>query len=372
MKFLTYEFSDANESYPEITFGGTNLLVGSTGSGKSRFLQSMFRLGTFIASGSNGTQGSWKCRISLEGKIYAYSIQTEMSNNKATVKQECLEEEFGDSKNIVLLERDESKVRFEDRDLPSLTPNSSLLNLMQGEAKIAPLFKGFQTMRQRNFSGSDNEKMRSLVAVPPELLAHFQRTKNVFEPILAELPLGGVLFILKRCFPKIFTRILTVYKSIFPQVIDIEEIKSTSQQLSIIDPNLVMLGLKEKFTKDPIPLQNISSGMLKALLILVDINTQPEGSVYLIDEYENSLGVNAIDFLPDLLVEFQNSIQFFITSHHPYLINKIPVKNWYVFGRHGRSVGVKFGEELTERYGRSKQETFTQLINDPFYREGLV
>ncbi len=37
--------------------------------------------------------------------------------------------------------------------------------------------------------------------------------------------------------------------------------------------------------------------MQKVLLILTDVFILPEGGVYIIDEYENSLGLNAIDFL---------------------------------------------------------------------------
>ena len=41
-----------------------------------------------------------------------------------------------------------------------------------------------------------------------------------------------------------------------------------------------------------------------------------EGCVYLIDEYENSLGVNAINFFPSVLFEAASKSQFIITSHH--------------------------------------------------------
>lgn len=111
--------------------------------------------------------------------------------------------------------------------------------------------------------------------------------------------------------------------------------------------------------------------MQKVLLILTDIFVFPEGGIYLIDEYENSLGINAIDFFPSFILEVEKDIQFIVTSHHPYIINEIPVKNWYVFHRKGTEVVIKHGSELAERFGKSKQKAFIKLINDSFYTEGV-
>ncbi len=110
--------------------------------------------------------------------------------------------------------------------------------------------------------------------------------------------------------------------------------------------------------------------MLKVLLIITDIIALPEESIYMIDEYENSLGINAIDFLPQLLIDHGGQNQYFITTHHPYLINNMPIKHWRIFNRKGSTVTVKSGIEFEERFGKSKQEGFIQLINDPFYYEG--
>ncbi|MCK4818138.1 ATP-binding protein, partial [bacterium] len=131
-------------------------------------------------------------------------------------------------------------------------------------------------------------------------------------------------------------------------------------------------AIKEKGMKKWIPAQQLSSGMKKVLLILTDLFILPEdGKVYLIDEYENSLGINAINFFPSVLFDVDSPSQFILTSHHPYLIGKIPVKNWIVLHRKKSRVLVKQGKELEERFGKSKQKAFIQLINDPFYSEGV-
>jgi len=129
--------------------------------------------------------------------------------------------------------------------------------------------------------------------------------------------------------------------------------------------------LKERGIKEPVTLSEISSGMQKVLLIITDVLTWPEDMLYMIDEYDNSLGTNAIDFLHSFLADYGGGRQFIVTTHHPLLINAIPLADWFVFHRKGLNITVTRGHELESRYGRSKQQTFTQLINDPLYTEGV-
>ena len=74
-----------------------------------------------------------------------------------------------------------------------------------------------------------------------------------------------------------------------------------------------------------------------------------------------------LTFSPNLFLILEKDIQFFITSHHPYIINEIPTNNWYIFHREGMQVSIMYGEEVSDRFGKSKQRAFIQLINDPFF-----
>ena len=74
-------------------------------------------------------------------------------------------------------------------------------------------------------------------------------------------------------------------------------------------------------------------------------------------------------FSRNFLDEYGAGIQFLVTTHHPYLINSMPMKAWKVFHRNGSKVYIKGGEELEAKYGKSKQKAFVQLINDPFYAD---
>ena len=209
-------------------------------------------------------------------------------------------------------------------------------------------------------------------SVPAELEEELGKKKSLDLMTKYQLPVSLKLFFLKKYFNPLYVEICSFYKSIFPVIEHCEILDA-----SILDKHLPLTGrvpvftIKEKHVKSPIPLQELSAGMQKVLLIMTDIIALPPNSLYLIDEYENSLGINAIDFLPSFLADHGLDKQFVITTHHPYLINNMPIDNWQVFHRKGSNVTIKNGSEYVERFGQSKQKAFVQLINDPFFSEGL-
>jgi AAA15 family ATPase/GTPase len=108
--------------------------------------------------------------------------------------------------------------------------------------------------------------------------------------------------------------------------------------------------------------------MFKTLMYISEIYLYPEGTVILIDEFENSLGVNCIDIVTDLLMEKRN-LQFILTSHHPYIINKIGMEYWKIVTRKGGVVTVKDAKSFN--LGKTRHQAFTQLINLEEYTEGI-
>jgi AAA15 family ATPase/GTPase len=108
--------------------------------------------------------------------------------------------------------------------------------------------------------------------------------------------------------------------------------------------------------------------MLKTLIHISELYLSPEGTVILIDEFENSLGINCIDVVTDLIRENRN-IQFILTSHHPYIINNIGMEHWKIVTRKGGVVTVKDAKDLN--LGKSRHQAFTQLINLEEYNEGI-
>ncbi len=109
--------------------------------------------------------------------------------------------------------------------------------------------------------------------------------------------------------------------------------------------------------------------MLKTLFFIALVRLSANGTVLLIDEFENSLGINCLDVVTDQLFG-SRELQFIITSHHPYVINNIPMEYWKVVTRKGGVIQTHSAEEL--KLGRSKHKAFTELINSKEFRQGVA
>ena len=134
-----------------------------------------------------------------------------------------------------------------------------------------------------------------------ELLKKIKKTKSLEDLFHSNLNLSCKLYILSEVFKETYEKICVEFRATFPFVSEVKLIDA--DRFGLHYPGIVpVFALKEKFNDKWVPLNEFSSGMKKVLLILSDIFILPEeGCVYLIDEYENSLGVNAINFFPSVL-----------------------------------------------------------------------
>lgn len=224
---------------------------------------------------------------------------------------------------------------------------------------------------RRKFFTDVLEKNSGIYAVNQRLLDQIGEKKDLFELYKADLGLNPKLYILQTFFPNIFEKIVTYFKDAFQFIKEVSILDSSKFDLLNVPGRAPIVCIKEISVDKWIRVDELSSGMQKVLLLLTDLFSMPEDSIYLIDEYENSLGVGPIDTLPNILLSEDFNIQLFATSHHPYIISKIPVRNWYIAHRKGSEVTFAYGEELEKRYSVSSQEKYIQLINDPFYSEGI-
>jgi hypothetical protein len=373
MRILSYEYRDVAEArwrFSRVEFGRINLLVGDTSTGKTRLLNTLFNLGRFVAS-REYKRGCWDIIFEQYGRIYRWLLETTVEEVDKTVIKDFVWR-IEDEKEIPIIEREEDSFRFDGRELPKLSKDQTSVSLLENEDLIQPIYEGFESILRRMFSHDALSKAAGFQAIPLGLLEETEPSKSLRELFRMDLSLSASLFLLSRYFPSDFSAIRDYYKAVFPFVtrMEIHDLSDVHRRLGI-PGRIPILCIQERNVDEWISIEGLSSGMLKVLLILTDIYLLPEGGVYLIDEYENSLGINAIEFLPTLLLELKKDIQFFIASHHPYIINQIPIGNWYIFHRTGSEVTIKYGEELVDRFGKSKQQAFIQLINDPFFTEGV-
>jgi hypothetical protein len=373
MRILSYEARGHTPNhlrFARMEFGKLNLIVGDTGTGKTRLLNTIVNSAR-IALREEFYQGSWDITFEHNEKCYRWCIEigeaddedARVLNERICIIQNCQEQ--------VIVERDTTSFVFDGTKLPKLEPRESSISLLREEELIQPIYEGLSSIMYRNFSGTDLVDAALYQAIPQNLLRAIEKTKDFTKLFRSGLNLSGKLHILSLHFERIYKQICRQFRSIFPFVTQME--LRDAGDFGVHAPGVVpVFALKEKHSDDWIPVDEFSAGMRKVLLILTDIFTlPPDGGVYLLDEYENSLGINAINFFPSLLFEVDSPSQFILTSHHPYIIGNVPVKDWIVLHRKGRNVLVKQGTELQERFGKSKQQAFIQLINDPFYTEGV-
>lgn len=378
MRISKYRYQDPEASgwnFSEVRFNKINLLVGNSGMGKTRLLNTIFNLGSQI-SHKEINPGIWDLELTVGEATYWWQIKVKVEDDlKPNIAYEKLVRFSGKTETIIV-DRKQETFLFKGVSLPKLSRNESSISLLKEEDEIQPLYLGFSRMLRRRFFEADLSDRCRVRGFPFGYLERIAKITNLSDlyPTLHKKDhnLNSIIYVLSKGFNPIYRRICDAFMSVFSfiteaKVLDIQEFDE-----EIKPPGQVpIFCIKEKGVKNWIPLNELSSGMQKVLLILTDIFTLPEGSIYLVDEYENSLGVNAINFFPELLFEQELDIQFIIATHHPYIINKIPINNWYVFFRKGPNVKILYGDGLRERFSKSKQQAFIKLLNDPFFTEGL-
>lgn len=371
MRIIDYQYKGQETNpmdYSKVHLGKFNLLVGDTGSGKSRFLNTITNLAKFITQEKSEIKtGKWDISFCVNKNIFNWILTIKLDHNEPLVSYEKLTL-LNDDNEIVYLERTKNKFTYLGKDLPLISREYTSIQLLKDEPKIFDIFNGFNKIIDRRFD-SDTLKDATVLNVINPIDFKDINEVNINKYIFSNrFNINSKLYILEKVIPSRFKEITDVYKEIFPFITEVEICDFSNVNKSYRAPGITpVFRIKEKYIPDKIDLTQLSSGMKKVLIILTDIALMDEESIYIIDEYENSLGISAIDFLPDYLLEKENLCQMIITSHHPYLINNFPVKYWYLFSRNGLKINIIPGSTLEKKYSKSRQESFFQLINDPLY-----
>lgn len=373
MRIISYEFSDDTWTYTPIFLKRTNLLVGASGSGKTKFLNTIFNLASFIRKNDIPREGNWKIQFSIGARqyIYEYSARRSSPNLSPTVVHERLAVvPKGKKVPTDLILRTSTSMKFNGQELPRLLPSTSGINLLQEEPKIRPVYDAFGRILRRNFFADALNSAMTVPLAEESALKGLDSLVNKYPMAPQEWPLAIQLWYLKNNYDEKFKLLLVEFQSIFPHILSLTIALETDKSQQFPGRVLVSVMVKEKGVKPKVPLHELSSGMQKVLMIMCDALLMPKEGIYLIDEYENSLGINAINFLPAFISEYAKDMQLLVTTHHEYLINKMPVQNWLLFSRKGADVTIRDGADLREKYKTSRQDSFTQLINDPLYSMG--
>lgn len=360
--------------FDRVDFGTVNLLVGDTATGKTRFLNTLFNLSR-VAVAKQLYVGYWNVTIDIGGSLYRWVVDVGRDDDSRPMLLKERLAALDQGQETEIISRHDGQFLFSGDATPKLSQRETGVSLLQEEPLVQPVHKFFSSIIRRRFFGDDLRRSSALQAIHPDLVRRITRKHQVSELRSHELTTNSQAFFLQKLFPDIFATLREQFMSLFPfvtmlDVLDYQDVDAYSGG-PVLFPNVQVLCMREAHADVWIPLSEMSSGMQKVLMVLTDILTFPDGGVYLIDEYENSLGISAIDFLPSILPEPTTRMQFIITSHHPYIINNIPVSSWFVFHRKGNVVSIAHGDKLVEKLDKSTQTAFIKLINWPFFRDGV-
>ena len=191
-----------------------------------------------------------------------------------------------------------------------------------------------------------NEKIRYVL---PVSLIRQQQIKENSLNFLSDNTLERLAYIYQFQKER-FDILKALYQLIFEEVEDL-----TFETIE----NQYVLRLKDK-SGATLTHHNLSDGMLKTLIYLSEVTLAKPGTVLLIDEFENGLGLNCLGLILEEMIQKQG-IQMILTSHHPYIINNITPSCWVIVHRIDSIVSNKTAIELG--IGQTKYDAFFELMN---------
>ncbi len=371
---LAFEDTETGWKLEETALGDVNLLVGGSGVGKTRILTALHDVGrvAFKGAGHLGCSG-WEIRLETAGGTYLWSAEVHFpraageSADPRFVREKVLRND-----REALVERTEEHFRFEGRDLPRLQESRSAVELLQSEVTIRPLR---DELRRWLFFGLPKERVGT--ESPDFLLGNGERMQLSLDKLRQETDLSSVFkaYLLQEDHPEVFAAVREIYSNVFPTVLDLRvasyedfNAKSPAQD----EYRWMTAGIREQGVDGWVLRRNISAGMWKVLTFIIELTLAPVGGVFLIDEIENSLGVNCLPDLAELLLERSHEVQLVMTSHHPQVINAVTPEHWRLVTRRGSVVTVRPASRFPALETASPLQKFTQLINLPEYEEGVA
>jgi ABC-type Na+ transport system ATPase subunit NatA len=374
IKSLIYEDQSTGWKLEKIEFNNSlTLLVGVSGVGKTQILKALLNLKN-ISNGEHIHGLKWEIEFKINkdilcnwqgeceglvtsGTRFLFEKEPEIKWNRPPIFYEKL---FIDEELIV--DRKQEGIFFKGSKTVQLPKTQSIVFLLKEEDIIKDIFDAFSEIYFDNNSQISPSSLckRSDFDSFLNQYATVQSIRNSNQKIITKLYLSYKKNI------EIFKTFKNLFGEIFP---NIEDLAVDIISSLFPDSLYISIAIKEKNVEHWIHWEQISLGMRKTLIHLAELHLCADDSVILIDEFENSLGINCIDELTSSILTSERNLQFIITSHHPYIINDIGFSHWKIVTRKGSVVTATDADKLG--IGRSKHQAFTQLANLTAYSEGI-
>lgn len=365
---LSYKNRVTGWNVKNLTFNNLTLLVGASGVGKTQILRAITDVAN-IAKGRSSNSVEWKISFQQENVSYIWEgafVSKKIEHSSfIDAPNESVPIEFERLIRIndkeLLIDRNQDYLKLRGQPTVKLEPEKSAISLLREEIDIAPVNKAFRQIYRVN-NLNQGIRISPFQVTKDTYIADIEMLKNM--PNLS--PIEQLFLLYNHKFEE-YKMIKEHFISIFPFV---EDLQFTIGKF-FNQTTYPVLQLKERGVDELISQMYISSGMFSTLVHLIVFTLAKDGDVILIDEFENSLGVNCIDEVADLVIYPVSNLQFVITSHHPYIINNIDYHSWKVVTRRGEEVTIRTTSDL-HIGNHSKHDAYLQLIQSNAFKTGTL
>ena len=383
MTISEFKFEDKSLDWrlEQLPLSKLTLLVGASGVGKTQILRALMALKQ-IAGGSSINGINWKIEFStLSNQSYVW--EGEFKNKGIDIFTDFDDDDDDDNKknkpriiyeklflnDDLVIDRNEDKILFLGSPTIKLSQQQSVIHLLKEEVKLNPAYNAIRKLDFADHSNSVNagQGFRFSFLNAKSLSKKYNTIEKIQE---SELETSLKLFFVQKADKKVFATIKQRFADIFPQIEDIKiaPLETKEKEMPDLLKDYPFIQIKEKGVKHWISQNRISSGMFRTLMQLSELYLCSEGTVFLIDEFENSLGINCINEITNDILASKRKLQFVLTSHHPYIIDAIGYNNWKLVTRNAGVIKTHNIDKFN--IGKSKHSAFMQLIQLEEYQTG--
>lgn len=346
-----------------IEFKQLNLLVGLSASGKSQILNALWSIKN-IALGKEMSGVEWSIDFFINQENYKwkgrFNLKEERTGNFWVLDEKIINlstNQFIERKeNSSLIINDPINKKFEE--YTGFEAGKGLIFNVYKHNFIEKAIQGFKKMVLRDHTLSQANIDLNFYKTRFRFNSKQYGNYTIEDLLKGDFTTAERLLIADKNKLEEVTAIEEEFKQFFPQVtkLFIDEVKNSGQESGHIEYRIKVRG-NDKF----VPHWNISSGMLRTLNYLVELNLADQETVFLIDEFENSLGHNCLPRIAEDILQRSAEQQFIVTSHHPDIIDAFDMSCWKVISRKNGKITNKNVEDLP--FNRSQHEPYLALIN---------
>ncbi|MCT9977284.1 ATP-binding protein [Acinetobacter sp. I-MWF] len=376
---LSIKYHPTGIEIEEVEFDQTlSLLVGISGVGKTTILTAIQNLKSVVNGASiNGFE--WDIELSNDNNKYHWKGAFEFGEDSLDLIELSRAFNFGSEKKIPeykiksefliindneVISREDDSIIFNGQKTVKLAPTKSAINLLKEEDDILIIFNNF--MKITTIDNNDYSK-NTFSLINPDFYRYLEDNLDLNKIRSVKNDIQSKLYLCQEIVPEAFNDFISIFKQIFPYVEDLK-VETLNLGGKLEEYSQLIIKIKEHGVDHWVSQNSISTGMMKTLIHLAYVFLSPKGTIFLVDEFENGFGVNCINSISDRVLNAGLDYQFIVTSHHPYIINKIPVEKWKIVNRERNVIKTYKAKNYIDN---SNHDSFIKLINSNFYMNGI-